>query len=211
MTLRRGKVRGTTGMIAESTCKSHGIARSLPVTLPCIEDQPKEACVEPIRSGDPRWSLLNHPLSPWALRQYIRPVHQAGHCSPQGPHPVRDRRAQPPTKWRCAMEMSPLFDFTCMNFVFHVGQYEIDKRIPGQSAASWTTMANPTESKDLLLVKECLAGSEQAWTEFYRRYVGLVRNTVKRQLGRGAWDHIDDVTQSVFAALIPALKNYDSA
>jgi RNA polymerase sigma-70 factor (ECF subfamily) len=97
-----------------------------------------------------------------------------------------------------------------MDIFFNVGQYSMEKGFPVHFIAGWTAMVNPTEWKDALLVRECLSGSEQAWTEFYCRFVGLVRSMVRRQLGRGGWD-LDDVTQSVFTALIPALRNYDAA
>jgi RNA polymerase sigma-70 factor, ECF subfamily len=64
------------------------------------------------------------------------------------------------------------------------------------------------EKRDALLVRECLLGSEHAWNEFYRRYVSLVRSVVKRRLGSWHQD-VEDLTQSVFAALIASLKSYD--
>jgi len=71
-------------------------------------------------------------------------------------------------------------------------------------------MPNHKASRDSSLIGECVAGSESAWTEFYHRYIGLVRNVVKR---KGVWNppDVDDMCQTVFAELIPALKNYDSA
>jgi len=71
-------------------------------------------------------------------------------------------------------------------------------------------MANRNRNEDILLVRECLSGSDKAWNEFYCRYVGLVRSVVRRQL---AWAVLDfeDVVQNIFLALIPALKTYDEA
>lgn len=57
------------------------------------------------------------------------------------------------------------------------------------------------------LVRECLAGSEQAWNQFYCKYVGLVKNIVRRRLGC-KYD-VNDISQSVFASLISALRTYD--
>ena len=69
-------------------------------------------------------------------------------------------------------------------------------------------MVHREENKDVLLVKECLSGSEQAWNEFYCRYVSLVRSVVRRRLG--SWLHdMEDVTQNVFATLVSSLKSYD--
>ncbi|MBM3300617.1 MAG: sigma-70 family RNA polymerase sigma factor [Deltaproteobacteria bacterium] len=123
-------------------------------------------------------------------------VHQRG--------AARSKRFQP-----CDETRIP-FHQTCIDTVFNVGQYPIEASSRVHIIAGWTTMVNPTQSRDVLLVKECLSGSEEAWTQFYTRYVGLVRSMVKRQLGWGVWD-LEDVTQSVFAALIPALRNYDEA
>ncbi|MFC1836205.1 RNA polymerase sigma factor [Thermodesulfobacteriota bacterium] len=71
-------------------------------------------------------------------------------------------------------------------------------------------MGTRKEDHDILLVKECLNGSQNAWTAFYNRYVGLVRSVVKRH----PWflqHEIEDVSQSVFVSLMPALKTYDDA
>jgi RNA polymerase sigma factor (sigma-70 family) len=70
------------------------------------------------------------------------------------------------------------------------------------------TVASQTQNRDLLLVRECLSGSEQAWTDFYCRYQILVRNVVKRQKGIASWD-MEDITQNVFVSLMSALKTYD--
>jgi RNA polymerase sigma factor (sigma-70 family) len=71
-------------------------------------------------------------------------------------------------------------------------------------------MANSTQERDILLVQECLAGSEAAWDEFYRRYVGLVRSVVSRRSGSALQD-VEDVTQDAFTDLIAALHTYDAA
>lgn len=99
---------------------------------------------------------------------------------------------------------------TCTDPFFHVGQYLVERYVPGHTNSGWTVMGNPTQPRDMQLVRDCLSGSEQAWNEFYSRYVGLVRSMVRRQLGWGGWS-VDDMTQSVFAALIPALNHYDAA
>ena len=66
----------------------------------------------------------------------------------------------------------------------------------------------PKGNQDNLLVGSCLTGSEEAWNQFYARYVGLVRNIVRRKLGYLV-DDVDDVTQNVFANLVSSLPNYD--
>jgi RNA polymerase sigma factor (sigma-70 family) len=58
------------------------------------------------------------------------------------------------------------------------------------------------------LVRECLAGSEQAWNEFYAQFVGLVRSIVVRRLGSVTND-VENYVQEVFSTLISALESYD--
>ena len=70
-------------------------------------------------------------------------------------------------------------------------------------------MAMRDENQDLLLVQECLAGSETAWNQFYSRFVGLIRSVVRRQAGLSPAD-VEDFTQSTFLALATSLNNYDS-
>ena len=65
------------------------------------------------------------------------------------------------------------------------------------------------ENKDFLLVQECLRGSEEAWNEFYSRFIGLMRNVVKRRLNLSSSD-TQDITQTAFLELTTALRNYDS-
>jgi len=65
------------------------------------------------------------------------------------------------------------------------------------------------ENKDHLLVQECLRGSEEAWQEFYSRFIGLMRNVVRRRLNLPAAD-IQDIVQAAFLELTTALRNYDS-
>jgi RNA polymerase sigma factor (sigma-70 family) len=64
------------------------------------------------------------------------------------------------------------------------------------------------EDEDLLLVQECVAGSEKAWRQFYSRFIGLMRNVVRRQSGLSASD-VDDITQAAFLSLTTALQGYD--
>ncbi len=71
-------------------------------------------------------------------------------------------------------------------------------------------MADPKRDAEVSLVRACIAGSEQAWTDFYCRYVGLVRSVVRRRLGGSSQD-VEDLTQNVFAALVASLGSYDSA
>jgi len=69
-------------------------------------------------------------------------------------------------------------------------------------------MENSTRDPDRQLVDDCLSGSESAWTEFHSRFIGLIRNVVRRQSRLSASD-IDDVTQSAFLSLTTALAGYD--
>ncbi len=71
-------------------------------------------------------------------------------------------------------------------------------------------MSSLNPDRDVLLVRQCLAGSEQAWNELYCRYVSLVRSVVRRKMGT-APSAIEDVTQNVFMALISSLQSYDPA
>lgn len=70
-------------------------------------------------------------------------------------------------------------------------------------------MGNRTGHREAILLKECLSGSEKAWSEFYVKYVGLVRSVVRRQAGFSPQD-VEDVAQTVFMELIPALKTFDT-
>jgi RNA polymerase sigma-70 factor (ECF subfamily) len=65
------------------------------------------------------------------------------------------------------------------------------------------------ENKDYLLVQECLRGSEDAWKEFYSRFIGLMRTVVRRRLNLPASD-VQDIVQAAFLELTTALRNYDS-
>ena len=59
-----------------------------------------------------------------------------------------------------------------------------------------------------LLVRECLAGSEAAWQEFYSRFIGLMRSVVKKRYILCKED-VEDITQSAFVSLATALNNFD--
>jgi RNA polymerase sigma-70 factor (ECF subfamily) len=61
---------------------------------------------------------------------------------------------------------------------------------------------------DLALVRQCLSGSNEAWNIFYRRFVRLVRTIVVRQPAIPRED-VEDVSQSIFLALVKGLKDYD--
>lgn len=69
-------------------------------------------------------------------------------------------------------------------------------------------MEKQRQSQDRLLVRECLAGKEEAWQEFYARFVGLMRSVVKKHVRRSPED-VEDVMQSAFLTLTTALRNYD--
>lgn len=64
------------------------------------------------------------------------------------------------------------------------------------------------EDENFLLVQECIAGSEKAWRQLYSRYIGLMRNVVRRQTGLSPSD-VDDITQAAFLSLTTALRGYD--
>jgi len=71
-------------------------------------------------------------------------------------------------------------------------------------------MDSTDPERDLLLVKECLTGSEQAWNDLYCRYVNLVRTVVRRRIGSSPQD-VEDVVQNVFVSLISSLSSYDES
>lgn len=70
-------------------------------------------------------------------------------------------------------------------------------------------MALYGKTPDTLLVRECLAGSEEAWNEFYTRFIGLIRNVVRKSRSLSPSD-VEDITQSAFLELASALKSYMS-
>jgi len=63
-------------------------------------------------------------------------------------------------------------------------------------------------TQDSILVAECLAGSQEGWNEFYRRFAGLVASVVKRRL-RSCPEAVPDTTQDCFVALMAGLGSYD--
>ena len=65
-------------------------------------------------------------------------------------------------------------------------------------------MDKRSEDKDYLLVQECLRGSEEAWREFYARFIGLMKNVVRRRLNPSPAD-VQDLTQAAFLELTAAL------
>jgi len=68
-------------------------------------------------------------------------------------------------------------------------------------------------SRDRELVEQCLNGSEEAWSEFYCRYIGLVRAVLARRsvFFDFADSDLEDLSQEVFATLVSALASYDSS
>ena len=64
--------------------------------------------------------------------------------------------------------------------------------------------------QDMRLVRECLAGSEQAWVEFTCRFEPLVKSIVRKQSWLARHD-LEDVKQTVFVSVMSALTTYDSA
>lgn len=72
-------------------------------------------------------------------------------------------------------------------------------------------MRDSTQDQDLLLVAECLSGSERAWERFWMRYRPLVRAVVMDQgiLWKANQRDTDDVVQEVFVDLLCALERFD--
>ena len=69
-------------------------------------------------------------------------------------------------------------------------------------------MQKRSRSQDEALVRECLAGSEAAWQEFYSRFIGLMRSVVNKRYIVCKED-VEDITQSAFVSLATALNNFD--
>lgn len=67
-------------------------------------------------------------------------------------------------------------------------------------------------SRDRELVEHCLNGSEEAWKEFYCRYIALVRAVLARRLVFFDFtdSDLEDLSQEVFAALVSSLPSYDA-
>ncbi|MFC1835163.1 RNA polymerase sigma factor [Thermodesulfobacteriota bacterium] len=63
-------------------------------------------------------------------------------------------------------------------------------------------------AEDRALIRKCLAGSETAWSEFYARFIGLIR-TVVRKYGTLSPEDVEDVEQMAFLSLTTALERYD--
>jgi RNA polymerase sigma-70 factor, ECF subfamily len=68
-------------------------------------------------------------------------------------------------------------------------------------------MAKGSEKTDHLLVEECLAGREEAWREFYARFIGLMRSVVRRRSDMSRTD-VEDICQTAFLELTTALQSY---
>ena len=69
-------------------------------------------------------------------------------------------------------------------------------------------MENKTETRDHLMVRECLSGSESAWRDFYSRFIGLMRRVVSEKASLSPED-VDDIVQSAFLSLASGLGKYD--
>jgi RNA polymerase sigma-70 factor (ECF subfamily) len=78
-----------------------------------------------------------------------------------------------------------------------------------RNGRSFQGVGKKIEDEDLLLVQECVTGSEKAWREFYSRFIGLMRNVVRRQTGLSPYE-VDDITQSAFLSLATGLRGYDA-
>ncbi|MEW6347883.1 MAG: sigma-70 family RNA polymerase sigma factor [Thermodesulfobacteriota bacterium] len=67
---------------------------------------------------------------------------------------------------------------------------------------------NRNDEQDHALVRQCLEGSENAWKEFYCRFVGLIRSVITKRSWFQAED-VEDLTQTTFLNLTTALGHYD--
>jgi len=67
-------------------------------------------------------------------------------------------------------------------------------------------ICNGTEDQDL--AARCLAGSRQAWDEFYARFTSLIRSVVKRHAKYQDADR-EELVQNVYLSLVTALKTFD--
>jgi RNA polymerase sigma factor (sigma-70 family) len=63
------------------------------------------------------------------------------------------------------------------------------------------------KTQDHVLVRQCMAGSQEAWQELYSRYANLMRSVVRRR-GVGQTDS-EDIVQSSFLALTTALNSFN--
>ncbi len=69
-------------------------------------------------------------------------------------------------------------------------------------------MGQIDRDQDYLLVQKCLEGSEAAWQAFYSKYVGLMRNVV-RKYGILSNEDVQDIVQTSFLTLTSALRSFD--
>lgn len=98
----------------------------------------------------------------------------------------------------------------CPAIIFHVQMMQLNGDPPAPRFDYRAIMGNAETHEEIALVRRCLSGSEAAWNEFYNRYLGLVRSIVGRRHIASLRDD-EDMVQSIFTSLIPALKNYDPA
>ncbi|MCA1960267.1 MAG: RNA polymerase sigma factor, partial [Desulfomonile sp.] len=66
-----------------------------------------------------------------------------------------------------------------------------------------------TPSEIIGLVRRCNEGDEQAWEQFYARYVGMVSRVARRYSTHVSRD-LEDIVQEAFVHIFNALKNYDT-
>ncbi len=89
-----------------------------------------------------------------------------------------------------------------------------DAKIDDEFSHQWrkagrsSSMAQINRDQDYALVKQCIAGSEEAWRQFYTKYIGLMRNVVRKYSGLSQSDS-QDILQSAFLTLTSALNGYD--
>lgn len=69
--------------------------------------------------------------------------------------------------------------------------------------------ANEKGARDDQLVKECLSGSEDAWTQFCGRFGRLILAVIRRHRSLVPESAEDDVLQAVYLKLLKSLQAYD--
>jgi RNA polymerase sigma factor (sigma-70 family) len=70
-------------------------------------------------------------------------------------------------------------------------------------------MGKPENDRDYKLVQQCLSGSEEAWRQFYSKYIGLVRNVARKRAPAQHTD-LEDLVQAAFVSLTSALNGFEA-
>ena len=75
------------------------------------------------------------------------------------------------------------------------------KSVPQTTTRTAAPVAPGARDEDLLLVREILAGSKDAWESFVRRYAGLMAAVIRRYLHRRDWDDVRTIYVNALASL----------